>query len=710
MDTLVLHHFDSPASRTVPTYNHEPVSRVREMAPRHADPIPNPGPAPDRGPVGGFGVLLNYTTAAEPFTYGLAGVNQVDNYLFVNITLALFLGLLGVTLAYRWVHMAYGHTRLILTMGSRGNEQRYWMWNHTHFWPKVKRELLYAPLGKVRHNRELRLSSAVGMGTIPSRFHALLLTSYLLLNLAWCLAMSWHTENENSVIAELRGRSGTLAVFNLIPTVLFALRNNPLIHITGVSYDTFNLLHRWCARVVIVEATLHTICWGVNSLMAGGMYEVYVSLSTSTSYCWGMVGTCMFAAVLIQSLSPVRHAFYETFLNLHRILVLMAIVGAYIHLDKANLPQLSYIQMVIAFWLSEWAWRFSRLLYFNVNRQSGVTKITVEALPAEACRVTFDLARPWRWEPGCHVHAYIPTVSLWSSHPFSVAWAENKTKGAPTTIEMEDVASAGTLEAKRNSVLTANRLSMATPTRHNINPSDLEKGSMFSGRPTSGQSLKTIVEQTHKQESTNIALTRDAEVTSISLVMRARTGMTKKLFDKASASPTREITTWGAIEGPYGGHDPMTSYGTVVLFAGGVGITHCVGYIHHLLLRYQAGTTSTQKMLLVWSVPNTEALEWVRKWMNQILRMEGRREVLRIQLYVTKPRHRGEVISNTGSVQMFPGRCNPETVMKKEFQERIGSMGVTVCGPGAFADSVRAAVRQVVERGPVDFIEEAFTY
>ena len=115
-------------------------------------------------------------------------------------------------------------------------------------------------------------------------------------------------------------------------------------------------------------------------------------------------------------------------------------------------------------------------------------------------------------------------------------------------------------------------------------------------------------------------------------------------------------------------------------------------------------------MLLVWSVPNTEALEWVRKWMNQILRMEGRREVLRIQLYVTKPRHRGEVISNTGSVQMFPGRCNPETVMKKEFQERIGSMGVTVCGPGAFADSVRAAVRQVVERGPVDFIEEAFTY
>ena len=96
--------------------------------------------------------------------------------------------------------------------------------------------------------------------------------------------------------------------------------------------------------------------------------------------------------------------------------------------------------------------------------------------------------------------------------------------------------------------------------------------------------------------------------------------------------------------------------------------------------------------------------------MDRILRMEGRRDILRIQLFVTKPRHRGEVVSNTGSVQMFPGRCNPQTILRKEMPERIGAMGVTVCGPGAFADAVRAAVRDVTEEGAVDFIEEAFTY
>jgi aspartokinase-like uncharacterized kinase len=33
-----------------------------------------------------------------------------------------------------------------------------------------------------------------------------------------------------------------------------------------------------------------------------------------------------------------------------------------------------------------------------------------------------------------------------------------------------------------------------------------------------------------------------------------------------------------------------------------------------------------------------------------------------------------------------------------------------VCGPGAFADSVRAAVRKKVDVGNITFHEEAFTY
>jgi predicted ferric reductase len=663
------------------------------MAPRAAESLPEPWDP--HGPVGDFGHLLNHTNAAAPYTHGLDGVNQVDNYLFINISVAAFFTLLVATLLYRWYQMFSSHLRHLLTMGSgRLEDQRYWMYNHSHFWPKLKKDLLYAPLGKVRHNKEVQLSRAITIGTLPSRFHTVLLSLYVALNLAWCLALTWSREDEFSVIAQLRGRTGSLAAFNLIPTILFALRNNPLIPITGVSYDTYNLLHRWCARITMMEAFVHTICWAVNTMQAGGMHQVHVALSTSTSYRWGLVATCAFGVISIQTISPLRHAFYETFLAGHRLLVILVIAGVYIHLDRANLPQLPYVWLAIAFWAVEWVWRTLRIMYYNVSRRKGITKVTVEALPAEACRVTFDLVRPWQWKPGCHVHAYLPAFALWSSHPFSIAWADSRPRDPPLVIEME----------KMSSTAMSMKHFEAEPRI------STEHSAAYSRKGVMAPTVATVVEATHKPSSENMALPRDAAVTSVSLVMRARTGMTRKLYEKASRSKTGSITTWGAIEGPYGGHEPMTSYGTVLLFAGGVGITHCVGYVHHLLLQYQAGTSSTHKILLVWTVPNTEALEWVRVWMDQILRMEGRRDVLKIQLFVTKPRHRAEVISNTGSVQMFPGRCNPATIIEKEMQERIGAMGVTVCGPGAFADSVRAAVRSVVTEGAVDFVEEAFTY
>ncbi|KAK5134495.1 hypothetical protein LTR08_006412 [Meristemomyces frigidus] len=714
------------------------------MAPREVlpDAYPLPLPQPGRGPVTGFGTLLNYTTAAEPYTHGLLGVSQARNWLLANVLLISFFVLLAITLGYRWVHMANSHLRHLMTMG-KWEDQRYWMYNHSHVWPRIKRSLLYAPLWKHTHNREVQLSKAISIGTLPGRYHTLLLVLYCASNLAYCLALDWGRLNSSSVVAELRGRSGVLGALNLIPTVLFALRNNPLIPILRVSYDTFNLFHRWCARMVIFEAVVHTVCWAANALEAGGMHQVHVSLSTSTSYTWGMVATVTFGFVFLTSFSPLRHAFYETFLNVHRLTIWLALVGVYVHLDKANLPQLPYVQLCMALWVAEWLWRAARICYHNLSRQRGITKVTIEALPAEACRVTFELSRPWHWKPGCHVHAYLPQFALWSSHPFSIAWAESRAPRSPLVLEVEMEKMPPAIPRNRNSHFdtsghrnfhfdasgnrnshfdTSGNRNSHFDTASAVGPLDtFRRPSAMSRIPSISTysrksasfplpAVATISEITHAPAAPNVALPRDAACTSISLIIRARSGMTRQLYDRACAAPTGTITTWGAIEGPYGGHDSLASFGTVVLFAGGVGITHCVGYVHHLMLQHAAGTASTQKVLLVWSVPNTEALEWVRVWMDRILRMEGRREVLRIQIFVTKPRHRGEVISNTGSVAMFPGRCNPETILKKEMGERIGCVGVTVCGPGAFADSVRSAVRGVVRVGAVEFVEEAFTY
>lgn len=600
-----------------------------------------------------LGLLDTLTSPLAQYAYGLNGVNQLDNFFWVAVLGFSLVSLCAATLLFCWVKMARSHLRFLLTTGDKG-AQRYWAQNHTDWWPAIKRHLMYAPLFRNRHNRELQLSKAIGMGTLPGRFHFLILLFYTATNIAYCLILDWGNATSAAVAADLRGRSGWLSLINLVPTVLFALRNNPLIWILGVSYDTFNLFHRWCARMVLLQALLHTISWLVNTSIAGGPQAIGMALAASVSYRWGMVATVVFTVLVTVASSPIRHAWYETFINGHRVMVLVGLIGVWVHIAAANLPQLPYLRAVWIFWGAEWFIRIYSLIKHNISARTGITKVTVEALPAEASRVTFTLSRPWQFRPGCHAHIYLPSISGHASHPFSIAWAE-------TTV-------------------------------NNRSDADVEK--------SGDRKMDVDLRMVNKKDAT----------TTVSFVCRARTGMTRKLFDKASASPTGVITMRGGIEGPYGGHESMSSYGTVLLFGGGVGVTYCMSFLKQLLSEYAEGTCSTRKILFVWSVPNTEALEWVRPWMDQVLRMEGRKDILRIQLFVTKPRHKSEIRSQTGTVQMFPGRCNPTTIIEKEMADRVGAMGVTVCGPGAFADSVRAAARSKVQAGTVDFIEEAFTY
>lgn len=55
-------------------------------------------------------------------------------------------------------------------------------------------------------------------------------------------------------------------------------------------------------------------------------------------------------------------------------------------------------------------------------------------------------------------------------------------------------------------------------------------------------------------------------------------------------------------------------------------------------------------------------------------------------------------------------RSDPELILDEAVRARVGAMAVTVCGPGALSDGVRAAARRRVTECSLDFIEEAFSY
>ena len=158
------------------------------------------------------------------------------------------------------------------------------------------------------------------------------------------------------------------------------------------------------------------------------------------------------------------------------------------------------------------------------------------------------------------------------------------------------------------------------------------------------------------------------------------------------------------------GNQSLNSYGTVMLFAAGVGITHQVPHVRALVAAYANGTAATRKVVLVWIIKSPEHLEWIRPWMTEILGMEKRREVLKILLFVTRPRSTKEIHSPSSSVQMFPGKPDVNALVAQEQAKQLGAMAVSVCGTGSLSDDVRRAVRVRCEETNIDFVENAFSW
>ncbi|KAI9167318.1 hypothetical protein HJFPF1_03444 [Paramyrothecium foliicola] len=504
----------------------------------------------------------------------------------------------------------------------------------------VKRHVLYAPVLSKRHNREIQLSSAINVGTLPTRFQLLFLMAYFATNVAFCVVDIRFSDSLEDVASLVRSRTGVLATINMIPLFILVGRNNPLIPLLGISFDTYNLIHRWFGRIVALEALAHTLAHLAKSRFAAASLQRMVSPQAPFIF-WGFMATVAFLGLCIQAWSPLRHSFYEVFKLIHIGLAALAIAGLWYHIKLGELAQMKYLYVVIGVWVADRTGRGLRLFYYNIG--SSRTRTLVEALPGNACRVTMTLSRPWHYRPGQHAYLYLPGISFWQSHPFSVAWVD----GTP------DVNS------------------------------------------------DKLVSNVHDMASN--------QKTEVSFVIRARTGMTNTLLQKALAAPDGRLNTMGFVEGPYGVDHRLDSYGTVVLFAGGVGVTHQVPYVRDLVAGYNDSTVATRKILLVWTIQSPEHLEWIRPWMTEILAMERRREILRIMIFVSKPRSTKEIHSPSSTVQMFPGRPKVETLLAMEQEQQVGAMAVSVCGPGGLSDEVRLAVRQRQSRSNIDFIEEAFS-
>jgi predicted ferric reductase len=124
------------------------------------------------------------------------------------------------------------------------------------------------------------------------------------------------------------------------------------------------------------------------------------------------------------------------------------------------------------------------------------------------------------------------------------------------------------------------------------------------------------------------------EYRDCTLVFRPFGGFTRKVLNTAIENgPFKTYRAY--LEGPYGGMQrELAAFETVILFAGGSGITAIVSQLLNLIKRMRDGKAVTQKIEVVWALKRLEAMDWFREEL-RICRESAPPDTVTCQFYVT---------------------------------------------------------------------------
>jgi predicted ferric reductase len=136
----------------------------------------------------------------------------------------------------------------------------------------------------------------------------------------------------------------------------------------------------------------------------------------------------------------------------------------------------------------------------------------------------------------------------------------------------------------------------------------------------------------------------ESEGHDFQLRIQPRAGFTNRLLTRSLVGATQ---LRAFIEGPYGHGFDLRDFGTVVLFASGIGIVGHLAYIQELVHDYRQSMTKTRDLLLVWQVDNKYQLDLVWEVMNNILRRDD--------LPAAAMRQETRALSGSGKIDRYLG-------------------------------------------------------
>lgn len=290
----------------------------------------------------------------------------------------------------------------------------------------VRKYFSLSPLGSLKHNVPLSIRR-MGIMAVPTRAQFVVTFIYVFAEILYIfigLAIAPKglplADLQANWIKSIANRSGGMAVTQVPWIFLFAGRNNILMWMTGWGFDTFNVFHRWIARMCVLHSLIHTVAYAISAnrynFLEAGLDQPYFK--------WGIAATVCCVALCVQAFYYFRHWKYELFLALHIILALFFLIGVWIHIDMFHWCE--YVYAAGAVWIFD---RFMRLFRIWWSGLCVVGDFSIADEKQKIMRITIDYSQMWEVYPGAHLYLYIlNSKRVWENHPFTVYQSPEATR------------------------------------------------------------------------------------------------------------------------------------------------------------------------------------------------------------------------------------------------------------------------------------------
>ena len=206
-------------------------------------------------------------------------------------------------------------------------------------------------------------------------------------------------------------RTGIIAFTQIPLVILFAARNNIFINLTGWSYDTMQIYHRWVARIMMLHTVIHSVCFTV---LAVNGHTVAYRWQEVINWRFGNMATYFGIFMIIFAMNAFRSRFYDVFYFLHKCFYIIFMIGIFRHCW--DFGWMGWVYASIAVHLLE---RAARL--YNNLLSGWKNEAYAELFEDHAFRVSVKYSKRWDLGPGQYCYLRVLHKNLfWQAHPFSV--------------------------------------------------------------------------------------------------------------------------------------------------------------------------------------------------------------------------------------------------------------------------------------------------